>query len=105
MSAPYCTKHGLFLPCDKCAEENLTAVTAERDALLANVMTEEKAREEVWGWLDETDERSLYAERPMKVTLYWPVENQPHDIEISGTFTALQLRAIAWWMENKGDGR
>ncbi len=69
-------------------ERELAAVTAERDALLANAMTKEKAREV----LGKT---------------YWCVvpRGGADWMDLVGSYSALQLKALAWWMENKGKGK
>ena len=74
----------------------LEKVTAERDALLAAQMTEEKAREVLGGEINADGELNG-----------WTMSISGGEAFLSETagFTELQLKAIAWWMENKGEGR
>lgn len=92
------------------ARDEIAKLTAERDALLAAQMTEEKAREVLGARkprpIKETGDYSGGIADDEGYTEY------PHDgcywdrVNICGEqFTALQLKAIAWWMENKGERR
>jgi hypothetical protein len=78
---------------------------AELNALKATQMTEEKARE-VLGVLLKGEEID-YESRNKEAN--WPfycngilIKSAAH---LVGIFEPEQLNAIAWWMENKGEGR
>jgi hypothetical protein len=77
----------------------LDRITAERDALLAAQMTEEKAREILGVAISAGN--TLISDAPR---LTW-MPNSRNVCLTRGAFTALQLKAIAWWMEHKGDGK
>jgi hypothetical protein len=68
-------------------ERELSRATAERDALLANAMTEEKAREVI----------------PFHCVSF--AADSRLQFHNNAWLTALQLKAIAWWIENKGEGK
>jgi hypothetical protein len=69
-------------------ERELTALRSEQ-------MTEAKAREVLGDWIDGW---TLYKED----IINWPLEYYENEVRLSSDFTSLQLRAIAWWMDNMG---
>ena len=76
----------------------LNMVTAERDALLAAQMTEEKAREILVGADIEILEHGLY-----RGDVEWLAGRTT--VWLNAYFTTDQLEAIAYWMEYKGGGK
>lgn len=83
------------------AEVELATVTAERDALLATKMTEKKARE-VLG-IGINPDNSIISDEP-GVT-YYPNQRDPAKCLLHGFLTVDMMKAMIWWMENKGEGR
>ena len=78
------------------AEVELAEVTAERDALLAAQMTEEKARQVLGGWIVGGKDILVIEGTRADGTVC---------LDGHAVYSADELKAIAWWMENKGDGR
>ena len=97
------------------ARDEIAKLTAERDALLANAMTEEKAREIISGLLNSKCKTTGWLFGNDNICAHFIDWGQGKgDVSLEGDFTAEQLRAIAWWMEsekkkwwmeNKGGGR
>ena len=82
--------------------EEIKTLKAELTALRSSQMTEAKARE-VLGIAIVNENNSLRADQPF-VTYYTNQTDPPKSL-LDGFFTSLQLRAIAWWMDNMGGER
>jgi len=65
-------------------------------------MNEEKAREILKDYIVERygEAGHLYSESPY---MSWRPGAYASDIILDGDFTPMQLKAIAWWVENKGE--
>jgi len=76
-------------------EDNLELVTATPP----EQMNEQKAREVLGDWINKDDSLS---ELKIGFHVAWFPCVEPETCILNGDFTAEQLKAVAWWMENKG---
>lgn len=87
---------------DKIAIELEAKYSETIDMLEATQMTEEKAREVLGDWITRDGKlHSVY--HPDFDYVSFPAAVGPMYVAIEGHLTSEQLKAIAFWMENKGE--